>query len=338
MKLNKLFLGLIMSSWLANSAHAVPLLGETAGSIKVSGNVTLYRDHADPNKVYYFPNSTRFSIDNNKVPLFNFVYWGLDNPATGGAYMTMTTHLSSDEAQKKDLENFMATNPTIEVAVLPVMSSSVGLQTTATNQQPLSGLFTEFNFALHGGRAEDEIGVNAVLTGTGAKAFKALLTKSSSSALLKMDYCYKVQGYGPNMDAKITAKMDRVYEYFQTSHSGGWGWFSWSIQAVVEKLVAERSIIIEMNGGDAKDWEYIRTISETLTARLFVPELSATPITVAAPANRLFRFGGGYVRKEELQTETWTWKRRDLVERDFCTNIMIKDLEPYRDRLVISAD
>lgn len=336
MKFNTLIFGLILG--LSSSALAIPLLGETAGSIKVSGNVTLYRDHADPNKVYFFPNSTSFSVDNNNVPLFNFVYWGLDNPATGGAYMTMTTHLSSDPTQKKDLENFMAENPQMQVAVLPIRSSSIGLQTTVANQAPLLGLFTEFNFARHGGRAEDEIGVNAVLTGIGAKAFKALLTKSGGSALLKMDYCYKVQGYGPNMDAKITANMRRVYDYFELSHSGGWGWFSWSIQSVVEKLVAERSIIIEMNGGDAKDWEYIRTISETLTERLFVPELSATPVTVAAPSNRLFRFGGGSVHKEELQVETWTWKRRDLVARDFCTNILIKDLEPYRDRLVISAD
>jgi hypothetical protein len=329
---------IIFTLLLMSKAEALPLLGETAGSLKVSGNITLYRDNVNPNKVYYFPNSTSFSVDDRGIPLFNFVYWGLENPATAGAYMTMTTHLASDATQKKDLEGFMEAHPQMEVAVLPVVSSTIGLQTTVPNQQPLVGLFTEFNFAKVGGRAEDEIGVNAVLTGTGAKAFKALLTKSGGSALLKLDYCYKIQGIGPNMDARIKVDMRRVYDYFEASHSGGWSWFGWSIQSVVEKLVADKTIQIEMLGGDAKDWEYLRQVSESITARLFVPELAATPITSAAPSNRVFRFGVGSVHKEELKEETWTWKRQDLIERDFCTNVLIKDLEPYRDRFVISAD
>lgn len=337
MKNKALLLGFLFTSLLSKPVLAVPLFGETAGTIK-NGILTLYRDHANPNKVYFFPNSTRFSSDNSGIPLFNFVYWGLENPSSGGAYMTMTTHLGSDTDQQAALDTYIKEHPEVEVAVLPIKSSTIGLQTTATGTAPLIDLFKEFNFAQYGGRAEDEIGVNAVLTGVGAKAFKALLTKSAGSALLKMDYCYKVQGFGPNMDASISVNMKRVYEYFQASHSGGWGWFSWSIQAVVEKLHAERAIQITMNGGDAKEWEYLQKISETITARMFVPELAATPITVAAPSNRLFRFGGGAVRKEELQTETWNWKRTDLEERDFCTAIVIKDLDKYRDRLVISAD
>ncbi|MEK2646774.1 hypothetical protein [Bdellovibrio sp. BCCA] len=337
MKNKALLLGFLLTSLLSKPVLAVPLFGETAGTIK-NGILTLYRDHANLNKVYFFPNSTRFSADNSGVPLFNFVYWGLENPASGGAYMTMTTHLASDTDQKAALDTYMKEHPEVEVAVLPIKSSTIGLQTTAAGAQPLSDLFKEFNFAQHGGRAEDEIGVNSVLTSVGAKAFKALLTKSAGSALLKMDYCYKVQGFGPNMDASIRVNMKRVYEYFQASHSGGWGWFSWSIQSVVEKLHAERAIEITMNGGDAKEWEYLQKISETITARMFVPELAATPVTATAPSNRLFHFGGGSVRKEELQTETWNWKRTDLEERDFCTAVVIKDLDKYRDRLVISAD
>lgn len=330
-------LGCLLTSFLSKPVLAVPLFGETAGTIK-NGILTLYRDHANANKVYFFPNSTRFSSDNSGVPLFNFVYWGLDNPTSGGAYMTMTTHLAADVDQKAALDTYLQEHPSVEVAVLPIKSSTIGLQTTASGAQPLTDLFKEFNFARHGGRAEDEIGVNAVLTGVGAKAFKALLTKSAGSALLKMDYCYKVQGFGPNMDASISVNMKRVYEYFQVSHSGGWGWFSWSIQSVVEKLHAERAIQITMHGGDAKEWEYLQKISEAITARMFVPVLSASPVSETAPGNRLFRFGGGSVRKEELQTEIWNWKRTDLEERDFCTAIVIKNLDKYRDRLVISAD
>lgn len=320
-------------------AQAVPLFGETAGTIQ-EGTLTLYKDSDDPRKVYFFPNSTRFSVDKQKVPLFNFVYWGLTSGASSneaGGYMTLTTHLSPDADQQAALDNYIRNHPNMEVAVLPIKKSMIGLQTTAQNQQPLSILFSEFNFARSGGRAEDEIGVNAVLTPVGARAFKALLKKEMAGSKLKFDYCYTIQGFGPNVNASVSVDMRRVYDYFEANHSGGWGWFAWSIKAVVEKLKDERSIVITMNGGDAKQWEVLNKVAEQITARLFVPELSATPVSPASP-NRLFKFGVGSVHKEELKTETWTFIRRDLEDREFCTAVVIKDLQGFEEKLITSAD
>jgi len=320
----------ILSLFLSSAAWAVPLFGETAGTIK-DGVLTLYKDDQDAKKVYFFPNSTQFSVDAAKVPLFNYVYWN------NGAYMSLTTHLASDDSQQSALNNYMKNHPDMEVAVLPIRSSMIGLQTTATNQQPLSLLFSEFNFARVGGRAEDEIGVNAVLTPIGAHAFTALFKKTQGGSPLKFDYCYTIQGFGPNMNATVSVDMKRVYDYFQASHSGGWGWFSWSIQAVVEKLKDERAIQITMNGGDAKEWEVLNTVADTITTRLFQPELSASPISMASE-NRLFNFGVNSVHKEELKTEVWNFVRRDLEEREFCTAIDVKDLDGYMNKLVVSTD
>lgn len=327
----------IFSLMVANQASALPLFGETEGTIR-NGIVTLYRDSEDPKKVYFFPNSTRFSVDNQGVPLFNFVYWGLKgDSADQGAYMSMSTHLATDANQQAALDSYMKDYPKMKVAVLPVMSSAVGLTTTDPSQKPLSSLFKEFNFSKVGGRAEDEIGINAVLTPIGAKAFTALLTKAAGGSAFKADYCYTVQGLGPNMNARITVDMKRVYDYFEFNHSGGWGWFSWNIRTVVEKLVQDNTINIQMLGGDAQMWEYINKITETITARLFKPELSASPIPTAS-GNRLFNFGGGWVHKEELKNEVWTWDRKDIVTREFCTAITLKDLDQHRSKLIINAD
>lgn len=333
---------ILLISFLAffKNAQAVPLFGESSGTIQ-EGILTLYKDSENPNKVYFFPNSTKFSVDNTKTPLFNFVYWGVNTPPApgdqAGGYMTMSTHLASDVSQKSALDSYISKHPQVEVAVLPIKSSMIGLQTTAPGEQPLKQLFTEFNFAKVGGRAEDEIGVNAVLTPTGARAFKALLKKGMSGSKLKFDYCYTIQGFGPNMDASVTVDMRRVYDYFEASHTGGWGWFAWSIKEVVEKLKDERAISIKMNGGDAKEWEILNKVAETITARLFVPELSASPVSPAA-VNRLFNFGVGHVHKEELKSETWQLVRRDLENREFCTAVVIKDLEGFEDKLITSAD
>lgn len=329
----------LLSLVLWEKAQAVPLFGETAGTIQ-EGIVTLYKDSEDPNKVYFFPNSTKFSVDNSKVPLFNFVYWGIDHPTSGGdvgGYMTLSTHLASDDSQQAALNNYIKNHPSMEVAVLPIKSSMIGLQTTVKDQQPLSILFSEFDFAQHGGRAEDEIGVNAVLTSVGARAFKALLKKDMGGSKLKFDYCYTVQGFGPNMNASVSVDMRRIYDYIEGSHSGGWGWFSWSIKTVIETLKDQRAIVITMNGGDAKEWEVLNKVAEQITARLFVPELSATPVSPTS-SNRLFNFGVGVVHKEELKNETWTFVRRDLEDREFCTAVVVKDLEGYQDKLITSAD
>lgn len=337
--MKKIVLIFLLCSMAAINAKAVPLFGDTEGTIQ-EGILTLYKDSQDPNKVYFFPNSTKFSKDESKVPLFNFVYWGLEKlspQSEAGAYMTLTTHLASDEAQKAALDNFIKNHPSITVAVLPIKSSTIGLQTTDQSKNPLGLLFKEFNFAKVGGRAEDEIGVNAVLTSTGARAFKALLKKDMGGSKIKFDYCYNIQGFGPNMDALVSVDMKRVYDYFEANHSGGWGWFGWSIKAVVEKLKDDRAITITMNGGDAKEWEVLNKVAETITARLFIPELSATPVSTASE-NRLFNFGVGSVHKEELKKENWTFVRRDLEDREFCTAVVVKDLDGYLDKLVTNAD
>jgi hypothetical protein len=336
MKMKAMVFSFILGMTIANKAMALPLFGETEGTIK-NGIVTLYKDSEDPKKVYFFPNDTRFSVDKQGVPLFNFVYWGASSAGEAGAYMTMSSHLTTDANEQAAIDSYMKENPDIKVAVLPIKSSVIGLTSTNTSQPPLSLLFKEFNFSKVGGRAEDEIGINAVLTPQGAKAFAALLTKAQGGSAFKADYCYTVQGLGPNMKASIQVDMRRVYDYFEASHSGGWGFFSWNIRSVVEKLHQDNSIQVHMDGGDAQMWEYLDKISETITARLFTPELSATPVN-AASGNRLFNFGVGWVHKEELKVETWNWDRRDIVDREFCTDITLKDLDPYRSKLIVNAD
>jgi hypothetical protein len=330
-------------------AFSVPLFGETAGTIK-QGVLTLYKDHENPKKVYFFPNSTRFSVDQDNVPLFNFVYWGLGVAGTAndekGGYMTLSTHLASDKDQAAALEVYMKDHPEMEIAVLPIKSSIIGISTTAATvsstggplpSAPLRGLFTEFNFAKVGGRAEDEIGVNAVLTATGARAFKALLTNDKAGSLIKFDYCYTVQGYGPNLNATVTVNMRRVYDFFEAKTTVGWFWNPVTIKSATESLNENHDISIIMNGGDAKQWESLNTVAQTITTRLFKPELEASPIAHAS-ANTYFSLNIGNRHKEELKSEVWNFVRRDLENREFCTAVVIKDLKPYINQLVTNAD
>jgi hypothetical protein len=320
---------------------ALPLLSESA-ALNTGSALTLYPDHQDPQKFYFMPNSATIGRDNRGVPTFSLTHWGLSDPnsSDAGGLLVYVGRLTSDPEQAKALAQFLAARPGAGVAVLPVKESIVGLDTTlGAGATPLPSLFSEFNFARKAGRAEDEVGINAVLTRTGARALKASILKEAG-ANLKWDLCYKVEGLGPAMDGRIQISMSRVYEHFAAQASvGKWFWRA-TIRTEIEKLIKSNHISWEINGGDAKDEDYIREVVNQVVTRLFTPELSMSPSAQQSPWSRWtpFSFGGSYTYKKEEAAETWTIKRRVLVEREFCSALAIKDLAPFKDNVVIDAD
>ena len=318
-----------------NQAQALPLLAENAG-IMVDDIITAYPDDKDPNLVYFMPNSSVMARDAENLPQFGLTYWGLSNGGPidqAGGYMTFTARLYPDASQKRALDGLRAQGK--RVAVIPVQASTMGITSTKPGSTPLSNLFSEFNFAAKAGVMEQEVGVNAALTGIGAKVFKAAI---DTPQLIKADYCYKVTGLGPNFDATITANMSRVYDYFSASYSSGW-LSKKTISVEVEKLRQANAIKIVINGGDAKMEEYVQKIAETIVQRIFTPELKTGPGPAGGDGGWSFsRYSLNLTHKEENKEETWQYIRRDLVDREFCANVALKDLKPYKDQLVRDAD
>lgn len=319
--------------------QALPLLSESA-ALNPTAALTLYPDHQIPNKFYFMPNSSMISRDSRGVPTFSFTYYGLNDAAAtdAGALMVYVGRLTSDPLQAQALADYLKANPKVGIAVLPVKESTVSL-TSTTGQSPLAPLFSEFNFSQKGGRAEDEIGVNAVLTKVGAKIMKASLLKEAGAAL-KFDMCYKVQGLGPSMDGEILIKMNRVYDHFRASASAGGLWWRASIQVEIEKLVKSRDVRWVINGGEAKDEDYIREATEKIITRMFKPELQMSPAGTATVWEKAtpFSFGASYTHKEEHDEERWTITRRTLETREFCVPLSVKDVQEHKDKCVIDAD
>jgi hypothetical protein len=331
---------MLLSSW----AHAVPIVAESA-AVNMASALTLYPDHKDANKFYFMPNSSHFARDARGLPLFGFTYWGLDKEnaefetnflSNGGAYMVFTAKLTPDLDQRNAIERFLKENPQSKIAVLPVMESTIGLTSTNADSAPLGILFQEMNFS-RAGRAEDEIGFNGILTKVGAKVFKSAL---QNPMLLKTDYCYKFQGYGPTMDAVIEVKWQRVYDHYRAAF-GGRRWFSRvSVVKEVEKLRQDGYVHWEINGGDASDKEYVQEVVEKIVERLFKPELQYVPAGMSHGGGKWSYLSLSYsqTHREELKTEMWSLSQRALVEREMCLPITLKDLGPYLDQVMQNAD
>jgi hypothetical protein len=334
----------------STTAFALPLLSENAAQNQGSA-LTLYPDSESSNLYYFFPNSSEFAIDqSSSLPAFGLTYWGLEpDAADAGAYMTFTMRLDSDKEQAKALDDAMRAGK--QIAVLPVMASTIGLTAIRNTQSatpgtpvqtgpgatfPLGRLFDEFDFAEHAGRAEDEVGVNSVLTKIGAKVFKSAI---DNPQLVKFDYCYQVQGLGPNFNATIDLDWLRIYDDYQLHASvGGW-WYRYQIDAEVEKLRQNGSIKIVINGGDAKDEEYVKSIADKIVEKLFVPELQAQPTSGGNQGGWSFAsLSVKITDRQELKEEHWSLTRRDMVTREFCVPMSLMGLAQYKDKLVHNAD
>jgi hypothetical protein len=343
MKAQRTVLSLILAlGCLSARAYALPLLAQNAAQ-NTSEALTLYPDHLDPNLFYYMPNSSEMARERGTgLPMFGFTYWGLNagTPVTdAGAYMVFSMRLKSDASQDSALKAAIASGK--RVAVLPLMQSMVNLTSTAQNQEgrpaaaPLGRLFEEFNFAQRGGLAEQEVGVNAILTGIGARVMKAQL---DTPAALKIDYCYKIQGLGPNFDASIHINWERVYFNFQTRASFGGFWARKEIAAEIERLRQEGHIRIDVNGGDAKDEEYVQALAERIATRLFVASLSDQPTSGDGQGWSFSSFQLKVTDRRELKTETYNLTRRELVTREFCTPLMLSEIRAHRAELIRNAD
>ncbi len=339
MKMNRLFYVALAGAFALRSgvSYALPLLAQSTG-LNVLNALTLYPDSENPNLFYFMPNSSEFARERSSgLPSFGFTYWGLEDPRNtdAGGYMVFSMRLQSDADQKIALNAAIASGK--QIAVLPVQESTIGITSTNTSAGvPLGVLFNEFHFSHRAGRAEDEVRVKAVLTKTGPKGMKNI---NENPAILKVDYCYKVQGLGPNFDASITVDWKRVYDDFQAHASAGGFWHRWSIDAEVEKLRENRIVQIEINGGNAKDEEYVKGVADQIVTKLFVPELQSTPTSSSGSGGWSFsRYSLKLTSREELKQEHWIMKRRDLVDREFCVPLVLNEIHNYKNQLVKNAD
>ena len=339
MKKSKIMLSALMFVMGAQYSNAIPVLSENAAQ-NTTEALTLYPDSNDPKLFYYMPNSSGFRYDPaTKLPMIGFTYWGLgkDQPVSNaGAYLTWTSHLFSSDAQKAALNDFMKSGKS--VAVIPLQSSIINLSTTKDEGkgQPLGRLFEEFNFSSVGGLAEADIGVNAVLTGIGAKVFKKAI---ENPTLMKTDFCYKVEGLGPEMKATAKIHFDKVYEHFSTQFSVNHWFVKASYVKEVEKLVQNGSVEINITGGDAKLEEYITEIANRIAEKLFVYDLTNTPAASKETSGWSFiQLSLKDTKREERKDVTYVYSKRNLTTREFCLPISMSGLKPYLGEIVKNAD
>lgn len=316
-------------------AQALPLLAENAARDFISDEpLTIYPDSNDPNKFYYFPNTSVLATGRDGTPEFSLAYTGIDAdlPDAQGL-MTATFHLKSDQRQVEAIQMFINKHKGAGVAVLPVMASTLG---AGDPTKPMS-IFKSIDLPPHGGIPDSDVGFSCELNKIGVKLIRAQIAGNTAKGL---QACYKVQGLGPNMDAHVTIRWSQIYDYLKANASGGYWWWHVDVTRVVEKLRTNGLITLVINGGTAKEQDYIYKITDQMIEKFFKADLSASP---GSAGNTVFnqtplQLNVNSVHKEDLKDFDGSWIIRDLVEHEFCLDMNLHDVAPYTSTKVIDAD
>ena len=326
---------LALVTLISANVKALPLLAENASRIYV-GDIALaiYPDSVDSNKFYYFPNSSVLAKGSDGTPEFSLSYTGIDaGDANAEGLMTATFHLHSDDRQVEAINHFLQTHPGVGVAVLPVKASNL----SAGDQSKPMGFFKAIDLPAFGGLPDTDVGFSAELNKIGVLLIKGQIAGDTAKGL---QACYKVEGLGPNMDAHVTIHWSQVYDYFKAHASVGFAWWRVDVTRVVETLRTQGIINYRIDGGDAKEQDYVNKITDNMIEKFFKADLTANPNSAG---NTIFdstplHLDVGSVHKEDIKDFDGQWLIRDLVERDFCVDMNLHDVAPYSKSKVIDAD
>jgi hypothetical protein len=305
-------------------AFALPILTE---SMNGSGSLgTLYQDHEDSNKVYFMPNRGGLQKDSTGTPEFGLTYWGLKDPEKAGGFMAAIFNLWTGEELHQAIKEQVSKGK--KVAVLPVQSSYIHFADKDGNRI-MQTMFSDVDLPPFSGRAEDSFGMQATLTRIGAISLASLLKSGATGA--KLGYCYEVTGLSPIFNATISLNYHKVYTHFLAEARGGRWWWKWSIRTEVEKLIERKDIVIKINGGDAKQKDYVMALVDRFVAKFFDPVLENRRNSAGA------RWGLSYTSITEDRELNFSMTEREIIEREYCVDVGLGQLKDFP-HLIVNAD
>lgn len=318
-------LGLTMIT-LAPVTWALPILSEsTDGKGLVA---VIHPDHEVSNKVYFFPNTGALEKTDRGVPRFGMSYWGIKtNDPDAGGYFSGIFRLGMSADLRESVQRLKGSG--YQVAVMPVQESKIYFMQDENGERRMPALFKEVDVPPYGGQPDASIGLSAYLSKLGARMLAKQLT--SGALGLDLNYCYKVKGVSPVFHAKIVLNYHKIYEHFIAQAHGTFFWHKWQIRSELEKLIENKDISIEINGGDANKYDYIMALADRMVARFFDPQLENRR------APEYGNFSVGYNRVVEDRVSTFDLKQREIIEREFCVALGLDELKEFP-WLVVNAD
>lgn len=317
--------GVLAVSLISMNVMALPILSESEDGTGLLA--TIYPDHQDRNKVYFFPNTGSLEKDDKGQPRFGMSYWTPATPEVTAGYFSGIFHLSVSRDLQQSVQNNIKAGK--KVAVMPVQESQIYFMQNKDGGRVLTDLFKEVSVAPFGGRAEDSIGISGSLTYAGSKMLAGILSNGGNGA--DLSYCYQIKGLSPVFHATIDLNYHKLYKHFVAHASGGKWWWKWNIRTEIQKLVESGDIRIVINGGTANQYDYVMTLVDRFVERWMKPELDNRQARTSG------KFGMALAITEQDRDFHYELTQRELITREFCVGLGLGELKEFP-WLIVNAD
>lgn len=328
------------SFYLSTQAYALPILRESAATYD-SMFVTIYPDHRNPNLYYFLPNSMQFAKDPvTGVPDFSLNTYGAEqsDPKLAKGWITFVFRAAVTPDVQAALNSFKKDHPGAILATLPVGESYLTVGTSRDGVPSSGGAdwFKSWDLPPYGGVFESEVGGNAYLTGEGAKMMSTIVFQPKTS--FSLNYCFKVDGVTPNMDARVVIDYQKVFTHFKTSAKTGWLWWGGEVTNDVRKLVENGSISIALHG-DTKFEDVVFQMARDFAKDYLKSTLDST---VGGGSSDTFpfrfaRFGFNAGSTEERRTVTLDIRKQADLTDVRCIAAPFRDVAPYASKIVTNV-
>ncbi len=315
--MRKKFFFLFVVNLFSLSAFSLPILTESSDGHGLLA--TIYPDHENPKKFYFFPNTGSLEKDESGYPKFGMSYWIPDANETIGGYFSGIFRLGVSHDLSQSIELHKKSGHF--VAVMPVQESHLYFMENREGQRIMTDLYKEISVPPFSGRAEDSIGISASLTRSGSRMLSSILRNGGNGA--DLNYCYEIKGVSPIFDAKIRLNYHKVFTHFIAKADGGILWWKWSIRSEMQKLVESGDIQIEVNGGNANQYDYIMALADRMILKFM------TPILDNRQGSTSGRFSLNYNSTTEDRETSFELKQREIISREYCVALGIGELKEF---------
>ncbi len=284
--------------------------------------VTLFGDHADPGLFHYLPASPRLRRDDEGQPELGLLKYRLDpmlHDVLGGGLLSFTVDLAVDEEVLSALRSRLMTHFDLsEPARLVPVAADEGscrlllLDRSSSEDQPAEGDGTDTGEGDDGGgeEADDAAGAGAgalhlverilgetapSLYGNNAATFMAVLSREGAGVMegalrggtlpAGVVYALRVLGIRPALRARVTARWQDAYEYYENRLHGGALLLAVDIGAILEDLVRDEVIRVEVDElvpPDAQSavlQQALDRVQTHILDKFFAPTLGQQPMT-----------------------------------------------------------
>jgi hypothetical protein len=302
---------------LSLSAHALPVLTESSDGTGLLA--TIYPDHENAKKFYFFPNTGGLEKDASGVPRFGMSYWTPTDGSSTGGYFSGIFRLSLGHELKEAVNEYRKSGS--QISVVPVQESHLYFMQDEEGGRLLTDLYKDISLPPFSGKAEDSFGLSASLTKTGALMLANILNNGGMGADLK--YCYEIKGVSPIFHANIQLNYHKIYTHFVAQARGGRWWWKWSVRTEIEKLLESRDIKIQINGGTANQYDYIMALVDRMVEKFMEPVLDNRRGATSG------RFSVSYTKIFEDRDLSFDLKQRELISREYCLSLGLGEVKAY---------